>query len=109
MLRSRQGQRLVVWEDEPADPQERALAVRALYDAHRAQGGDLLAGILYWKLSTLPGHREVEPFVLVLGPEAPDDPLLAEMERFTAGPADRLWRRASEGLKGLFDPQPRSN
>ncbi len=81
VARAPEGERLVVWEEQPADARERALAVRALRAAHREAGDDLLAGILYWKLSTVPSHRDVEPFVLVLG-EAPADPLLAELQRF---------------------------
>ncbi len=80
VLRSGSGERLAVWRDEPADREERALAMRALYRAHLEQGGDLLAGLLYWKLSTEPAHREVEPFVAILGT---DEPLLAELRPFT--------------------------
>ncbi|MGH9465622.1 MAG: hypothetical protein ACRD0X_08230, partial [Thermoanaerobaculia bacterium] len=76
-----EGDRLMVWEDQPTDLTERALAVRALREVHEELGGGLLAGILYWKLSTQPSHREVEPFVVVLG-EEPEDPLLAELRRF---------------------------
>lgn len=89
---------LLVWEDQPEDPLERALAVRALYDAHLELGGEMLAGILYWKLSTLPSHAEVEPFVLVLGAEEAD-PLLAELRRFEGRlVVDRWGRRVRQWL-----------
>lgn len=78
------GTRLFVWEDEAIDPTERALAVRALRAAHRDAGGDLLGGILYWKLTTRPEHREIEPFALVLGV---GDPLEDELAAFAG--ADR--------------------
>ena len=42
-----------------------------------------LAGLLYWKLSTIPAHREVEPFVLVLEEGDGADPMLEELARFT--------------------------
>jgi len=83
VLPSNDGPRLVVWEDQPPDEAERALAIRGLFNANMALGGELLNGILYWKLSTIPAHREVEPFVLVIGDEGPEDPMLGELRRFT--------------------------
>jgi hypothetical protein len=83
VLPSSDGPRLVVWEDQPPDKIERALAIRGLFNANTALGGELLNGILYWKLSTIPAHREVEPFVLVIGGDGPADPMLGELRRFT--------------------------
>jgi hypothetical protein len=78
----------VVWQDQPFDLEERALAVRGLYQANLAVGGDLLAGVLYWKLSTEPAHADIEPFVMILGR---GDPLEAELARFHDDlPWDRL-------------------
>ena len=80
----------MIWEEQPDDPTEGAQAVRGLYEANLAMGGDFLAGILYWKLSTEPAHLEVEPFVLIIGERAGNDPLLGELERFTTElPIDR--------------------
>ena len=42
----------------------------------------MLAGILYWKLSSEPAHRDIEPFVLLIGERAGDDPLLVALQRF---------------------------
>ena len=90
VLSSPSGSRLMIWEEQPDEPSERAEAVRGLYEANLAMGGDFLAGILYWKLSTEPAHLEVEPFVLIIGDKADDDPLLAELQRFTSElPVDR--------------------
>ncbi len=90
VLPSPEGSRLMIWEEQPDDPTERAQAVRGLYEANLAMGGDFLAGILYWKLSTEPAHLEVEPFVLIIGERAGNDPLLGELERFTTElPVDR--------------------
>jgi hypothetical protein len=86
VLPSSDGPRLVVWEDQPPDEHERALAIRGLYDANLALGGELLSGILYWKLSTTPTDREIEPFVLVIGGDDPEDPMLGELRRFAVGP-----------------------
>ncbi len=72
--------RVVVWKEQPVDPTERALAVRALRQAAEELGEDLLRGILYWKLTSHDYHREVEPFALVIG-DGSDDPLLAELAR----------------------------
>ncbi len=84
VLASAEGEKLVIWEDEPIDLEERATAVRALYDANRAVG-EPLQGILYWKLSTQPYHFDDEPFVLIIHEDA-YDPLLGELQRF------RRWR-----------------
>ena len=84
VLPSSEGPKLMIWEDQPADLLERAQAVRGLWEANREFSGDMLAGILYWKLSTEPSHRDVEPFVLLVGERADDDPLLPAMQRFTS-------------------------
>lgn len=92
VLPSATGEKLVVWEEEPVDLKERALAVRALYRANRAVG-EPLAGILYWKLSTQPYHFDDEPFVLIIHPEA-RDPLLEELQRFRRwSPLEEIERR----------------
>jgi hypothetical protein len=70
---------LWVWGDQPVDLGERAAAIRALHDAHQELERPLLRGLLYWKLSTIPSHREIEPFVQILGS---DDPALEELRRF---------------------------
>lgn len=93
VLPSAQGPKLMIWEDQPEDSVERAEAVRALYRANLDFGGDMLAGILYWKLSTEPAHRDVEPFVLLIGERADDDPLLGEMRRFGSQLRFDLWKR----------------
>jgi len=88
VLPSPGGEQLVVWDDQPTDLVERSLAVRGLYEANLELGGDLLAGILYWKLSTIPSHHDIEPFVLVLGN---GDPMELELAAFrNALPWDRL-------------------
>jgi hypothetical protein len=75
-----EGARLVVWNQQPVEPMERALAVRALGDAEREVAPGMLRGALWWKLSTQPQHREIESFVVVLG-EEPEDPVLAELRK----------------------------
>ena len=82
VLPSATGPKLMIWEDQPPDLAERAQAVRGLYEANREFGGKMLAGILYWKLSSEPSHRDVEPFVLLIGERADEDPLLAVLQRF---------------------------
>ena len=72
--------RLVVWQDQPESPEERALAIRSLRRAAQEVAPEMLQGLLYWKLSTQPGHRQIEPFVVILGDE-PRDPVLAELRR----------------------------
>lgn len=77
--------RVIVWGARPREPLERAAALRALRRAAEERGGDNpLAGLLYWKLSTVPEHREIEPFVAILG-ETEEDPAIAELRRFGVG------------------------
>ena len=77
--------RLIVWNQQPEDLEERTLAVRALYAAHHQQTAPFLEGILYWKLSTEPEHRDFESFVLLIH-EASRDPVLDELQRFLKPP-----------------------
>jgi hypothetical protein len=84
VLPSEGGPRLMVWEDQPEDPDERAEAVQGLFEANREFNGKMLAGILYWKLSSQPSHSAIEPFVLIIGDRAGEDPLLRSLQRFTA-------------------------
>lgn len=78
------GEQLLIWQDQPRDLSERALAMQALYEAHEELDAPLLKGLLYWKLSTYAGHEEVEAFMLKIGGPT-DDPLAAELRRFTGG------------------------
>jgi hypothetical protein len=71
---------LVVWPEQPYQPRERAVAIRALAAAAGEVAPDLLHGLLWWKLSTVPGHREIEPFVVILGERGEaEDPVLPEL------------------------------
>ena len=74
-------ERLVIWGDRPEDPTERALAVRVLHEVLAEQEEPLLRGLLYWKLSSHPWHRDDEPFVLLIDEES-EDRLLKELQRF---------------------------
>ncbi len=62
-----QGVKRIIWREQPKDLKERTLALRALQRANEKLEQPLLRGILYWKLSTIPSHREIEPFVHILG------------------------------------------
>lgn len=73
--------RLVVYDEQPVDLEERALAVRALRASVERLAPKLLQGLLYWKLSTVEAHRDIEPFVLVVGPDGAD-PLQDELLAF---------------------------
>lgn len=73
--------KLVIWQDQPVDLEERALAVRALHQAHEELEEPFLRGLLYWKLSSEPVHFREEPFVLLID-EGRQDPLLTELQRF---------------------------
>lgn len=95
VLPSGAGERLFDWRTEPVDTTERALAVRALRRVHEEMDGELLAGLLYWKLTTLPSHREVEPFVVILEEGDGADPMLAELAKFTDREKNHLRRQLS--------------
>jgi hypothetical protein len=98
VLASAEGEKLIVWEDQPIDLEERAAAVRALWAANRAVGAPL-RGILYWKLSTQPYHFDDEPFVLIIHEDA-HDPLLEELQRFTRwSPSGEMKRRLKPFLR----------
>lgn len=72
---------LKIWQDEPIEPSERAMAVRALHEVSQEIDPALLTGVLYWKLSTVESHFAIEPFVVLID-EVIDDPILAELRRF---------------------------
>ena len=78
----RDGAELVAWQDRPLRPKERALAIDALHEVSSGLETPLLEGILYWKLSTVPEHREIEPFVAILGADPPD-PAVEALEEFS--------------------------
>lgn len=68
---SRQNERLIVWDKEDADWEERKFAIDALYKVVKEQQINL-EGILYWKLTTHDYHLPYEPFALHLTPTAID-------------------------------------
>jgi hypothetical protein len=72
---------LLIWKEEPFDFEERASAVRALYSAYKKLDEGFLAGMLYWKFSTIKEHYRIEPFLVYLGPDA-RDPVLYELRKF---------------------------
>jgi len=75
--------RLVVWSELPVNYDERRLAVEALREVHQERPGAGLSGILWWKLSTIEEHEEIEPFVLHVGAGSEDS--LQETLRGFAG------------------------
>lgn len=72
---------LLIWEEEPIDFEERALAIRALYNAYKNKPCEYLAGMLYWKFSTDKKHLDIEPFLVHLDPDE-QDPALTELRKF---------------------------
>ncbi|MBW1960247.1 MAG: hypothetical protein JRJ04_02225 [Deltaproteobacteria bacterium] len=77
--------KFVIWQDQPEYPEERALAIKALYRVARDRIENPLIGILYWKLSTVASHLDIEPFVCIIGTE-PKDPLLQSLKLFATKP-----------------------
>ncbi len=75
------GKRAVVWRDQPVRYEERAWAVRALWQAHSELTRPFLEGILYWKLSSHDYHLDDESFMVHIG-SGSDDPALPELRRF---------------------------
>ncbi|MCP3957820.1 MAG: hypothetical protein GY719_08210 [bacterium] len=77
------GDTVVVWREQPIKLEERAWAVRALWQAHAELERPFLSGILYWKLSSHDYHFDDEAFMVHVGAGA-DDPILPELRRFLA-------------------------
>ena len=71
---------LLIWEDQPSNYKERALAIRTLDETNK-KFDNMLKGLLYWKFSSIKSHTEIEPFVIYLGRDS-NDPALGELKRF---------------------------
>ncbi|MGH1338141.1 MAG: glycoside hydrolase family 113 [Aureispira sp.] len=78
---SRSEERLVRWQKEPKNWEERRLAMDALYEVVREEYINL-EGLLYWKLTSHDYHMKHEPFALHLTPDA-QDPLQTSLTRFS--------------------------
>lgn len=66
---------LVDWEAQPPDARERTEALAALRRTIIKPENAFFRGLLYWKLSTDPRHREIEPFVVHIA-SGSNDPAL---------------------------------
>jgi len=62
---------LVVWNQQELQPEERAIAIRCLYDVVRHRSVKL-QGVLYWKLTTMSSQISMEPFALLLPTQGSD-------------------------------------
>ncbi|MEM1177968.1 MAG: ankyrin repeat domain-containing protein [Acidobacteriota bacterium] len=109
--------RAFFWDAQPFVPKERAMALEALHRAYRAGHADL-AGVLYWKLSSVSALARFEPFMLYLGVDA-TDPAYDALRLFADGlhplpprspgddrylqAVDAIVRGDAEGLRGLLD------
>jgi len=71
---------LVDWARLPRDRRERTAALEALDSVAKEEESAAFRGLLYWKLSTIPSHTDIEPFVIQIGPES-DDPALVPLRR----------------------------
>jgi len=74
-------ERLLLYNQEEQDLTERATAIRALRQVNEKHG-NVLQGILYWKLTSKIYHIPVEPFVMHITPQA-TDPMQTELVEFT--------------------------
>jgi hypothetical protein len=74
-------ERLVRWQKETKNWEERRLAMDALYEVVKEQHLNL-EGLLYWKLTSHDYHLPYEPFALHLTPDA-KDPLQTSLMRFS--------------------------
>lgn len=63
---------LIDWEQQPVDHTERTEAIAALQRIAARPENHFFRGLLYWKLSTDSSHREIEPFVVHIGPGSRD-------------------------------------
>ena len=76
-------ERLILWNEEKVDRNERAMAVNALYNV-AVRRNENIAGILYWKLTSFDYHIPIEPFVLHINRDK-TDPLQESLVRFVKG------------------------
>ncbi|MEM9293089.1 MAG: hypothetical protein AAGD01_15515 [Acidobacteriota bacterium] len=94
---------LVIWTEQPERREERALAIAGLRRAAARQPG-LLRGLLWWKLSTVPSHEEIEPFVLRID-DGSEDPLLDPLAALRSlGASSGVSPRASSGVSPGTSP-----
>ena len=63
---------LIDWDEQPTDYNERFMCLTALQRAAHLPENSFLRGLLYWKLSTIKEHEEIENFVLHIAPETVD-------------------------------------
>ncbi len=71
---------LLLWEEQPANYEERASAIKALIETNK-KFDNLLKGLLYWKFSSIESHKEIEPFLIYIGQDS-DDPAITEIRKF---------------------------
>ena len=71
---------LLIWQDEPVNYEERALAIKTLNEIN-IKFGNMLTGLLYWKFSSFKSHTEIEPFLIYIGKDS-TDPAIKELRRF---------------------------
>jgi len=71
IIGSNKNERLIVWDREEKDWEERKFAIDALHKIVKEKQINL-EGILYWKLTTHDYHLPYEPFALHLTPNAKD-------------------------------------
>ncbi|NKB89884.1 MAG: hypothetical protein GKS06_16855 [Acidobacteria bacterium] len=57
----------VHWASQPLEPFERVRALVSLAEVVESGAFTALRGLSMWKLSTNPNHRDIEPFVAILG------------------------------------------
>ena len=71
---------LLIWQDEPVNHEERALAIKTLNETNK-KFDNMLKGLLYWKFSSFKSHTEIEPFLIYIGKDS-SDPAIKELRRF---------------------------
>ena len=81
IIGSGETEQVILYNKEKVNLTERAIAIRALRKVNEKHD-NLLQGILYWKLTTIKSHIDIEPFVMHLTPGA-SDPMQTELSLFT--------------------------
>ena len=81
-----EGYKVVHREDSPEDVmffEQLPLSSESRYQALKSlqmvspENRDIFSGLLYWKFSTIPAHKEIEPFVIILDNNKKDKSLSA--------------------------------
>ncbi|MEM9399927.1 MAG: hypothetical protein AAF984_06930 [Verrucomicrobiota bacterium] len=86
---------LVDWKNQSVSYVERHKALLALKEVAMLPENEFFRGLLYWKLSSIPEHDQIEPYVIYVGRDTVDPAMrcLRDFSTALSNPADRMLGR----------------